>query len=320
MLFFLLFIFGYIVIPDIPVDAQWEQQGVTIAGDHGHGSDTNQFALAHGLFVFDDGRTILVGDMENRRIVQWNVGDTKGQIVAGGQGLGNGLGQLHLPTDVLVDEQTKSLIICDHGNRRILRWSRLHGTNKGEVLIDKIDCFGLAIDDHGCLYVSDIVKHEVRRYQMDDKVGTVVAGGHGQGDALNQFNWPSFIFVDRQQTIYVSDMMNHRVMKWAKDAMEGIVVAGGQGPGNALTQLYGPAGLFIDSLGTLYVADSLNNRVVRWIKGAKQGTVIVGGNGEGQEKNQFHGLRGLSFDGQGNLYVIDWINERVQRFSTKNSR
>ncbi|CAF4848988.1 unnamed protein product [Rotaria sp. Silwood2] len=237
--------------------------------------------------------------------------DTKGQVVAGDNGAGRRLDQLNVPTDVLIDKETNSLIICDQDNRRVVRWSRRSGTTEGEILIGNIDPWGLTMDDERYLYISDYKKHEIRRYQIGDKNGTLATGG-------NRLNFPTYIFVDQQQTVYVSDNENHRVMKWNKGAKEGIVVAGGQGEGNALTQLDHPNGLFVDTLGTIYVADSWNYRVMRWPKGAKQGTVIVGGNGYGKGANQFNGLRGLSWDRQGNLYVVDGDyagNNRVQRFA-----
>ncbi|CAF1116229.1 unnamed protein product [Rotaria sordida] len=157
--------------------------------------------------------------------MQWKMGDTNGQVVAGGNGQGNRLDQLHEPTDVLIDKETDSLIICDTG--RVVRWSRRSGTTQGEILINNIDPYGLALDDQRYLYISDYKKHEVRRYQIGDKNGTIVAGGNGQGAGLNQLNEPTYIFVDQQQTVYVSDYNNHRVMKWNKGAKEGIVVAGG---------------------------------------------------------------------------------------------
>ncbi|CAF1334946.1 unnamed protein product [Rotaria sordida] len=243
------------------------------------------------------------------------MGDTNGQVVAGGNGQGNGLDQLNEPTDVLIDKETDSLIICDRENRRVVQWSRRSGTTQREILVDNISCWGLAMDDQRYLYISDYKKHEVRRYQIGDKNGTLVAGGNSKGAGLNQLNLPTYIFVDQQQTVYVSDKDNHRVMKWNKGAKEGIVVAGGQGEGNALTQLSNPYGLFVDTLGTIYVADSHNHRVMRWPKGAKQGTVIVGGNGQGEGANRFNYLGGLSFDRHGNLYVVDNENNRVQRFS-----
>ncbi|CAF5038962.1 unnamed protein product [Rotaria sp. Silwood1] len=301
-----------VVIPNIPIDAQWSQNGKTVAGGNEYGEATNQLNEPHGLFV-DDDQTMIIADYRNHRIVQWKIGDTNGQVVAGGKGLGNRLDQLDYPIDVLIDKETDSLIICD--DIRVVRWSRRSGTTQGEILIDNIACRGLFMDDQRYLYVSDYKKDEVRRYQIGDKNGITVAGGNGTGTGLNQLNFPTYIFVDQQQTVYVSDNENHRVMKWNKGAKEGIVVAGGQGAGEALTQLYYPYGLFVDTLGTLYVADSSNHRVMRWPKGAKQGTVIVGGNGEGAGANQFHRLRGLSFDRQGNLYVADNENHRVQFFS-----
>ncbi|CAF1488821.1 unnamed protein product, partial [Rotaria sordida] len=264
-------------IPNIPADARWKQNGVTVAGGHGEGSATKQLNRPFGLFV-DDDQTIVIADFNNNRIIQWKKRDTNGQVVAGGNSEGNRLDQLNLPTDVLIDKETDSLIICDAWNRRVVRWSRRSGTIQGEILIDNIVCYGLAMDDQRYLYISDVEKHEVRRYQIGDKNGTIVAGGNGYGAGLNQLNFPTYIFVDQQQTVYVSDWDNHRVMKWNKGAKEGIVVAGGQGQGNALTQLSYPSGLFVDTLGTIYVADSDNHRVMRWSKEAKQGTVIVGGN------------------------------------------
>ncbi|CAF4700265.1 unnamed protein product, partial [Rotaria sp. Silwood2] len=301
-------------ILNIPVNATWKQNGTTVAGGNGAGSATNQLYYSYGLFV-DDDQTMIIADYSNYRIIQWKMGDTNGQVVAGGNGYGNRLDQLYWPTDVLIGKETDSLIICDSRNDRVVRWSRRSGTTQGEILIDNIDCYGLAMDDQRYLYVSDIDKDEVRRYQIGDKNGTVVAGGNGKGASLNQLNQPTYIFVDQQQTIYVSDYRNHRVMKWNKGAKEGIVVAGGQGYGDALTQLYHPQGLFVDMLGTIYVADSHNRRVMRWPKGAKQGTVIAGGNGQGAGANQLDCPVGLSFDRQGNLYVVDFYNNRVQRFS-----
>ncbi|CAF4854211.1 unnamed protein product, partial [Rotaria sp. Silwood2] len=98
-------------------------------------------------------------------------------------------------------------------------------------------------------------KHEVRRYQRGESQGTVVAGGNGSGNRLDQLSRPHYVFVDRDHSVYVSDWENDRVMKWVEGAKQGIVVAGGQGQGNGLTQLYYPQGVVVDQLGTVYVAD-----------------------------------------------------------------
>ncbi|CAF1934370.1 unnamed protein product, partial [Rotaria magnacalcarata] len=301
---------------NIPDNAKWAQNGVTVAGGNGKGGATNQLYCPFGLFV-DDDQTVVIAEYYNHRIMQWKNGHTtNGQVVAGGNGEGNGLHQLSQPSDVLIDKETDSLIICDTGNLRVVRWSRRSGTTQGEILIGNIACAGLAMDEQRYLYVSDERKHEVRRYQLGENIGTLVAGGNEKGDELSQLNEPHYLFIDRDHSVYVSDYYNHRVMKWNKGAKEGIVVAGGQGGGCSLTQLHYPEGIFVDTLGTLYVADEWNNRVMRWTQGnKKQGTVIVGGNGVGAGVNQFSYPEGLSFDLRGYLYVADAENHRVQRFS-----
>ena len=298
----------------LPTNARWSQNAVTLAGGNGDGNTINQLYWPYGLDIDDDNQSIVIADQWNHRIVEWKMGVSNGKVIAGGQGQGNRLDQLYYPTDVLIDKETNSLFIADRWNERVLRWSRHQGTTQGEVIADNIYCFGLAMDHQRYLYVSDTGKNEVRRYTIGDKNGVVVAGGNGQGNQLNQLNFPTYLFVDEEQAVYVSDRNNHRVIKWNKDAKEGIVVAGGRGQGSALTQLYYPNGLFVDASGTIYVADRNNDRVMRWPKGAQQGTVIVGGNGVGDAPNQLNCPLALSFDRHSNLYVVDFANHRVQRF------
>ena len=299
----------------LPTNARWSRNGVTVAGGNGCGNAVNQLNFPRGLDIDDDNQSIVIADCGNHRIVEWKIGAINGKVIAGGRGEGNRLDQLNYPTDVLSDKETNSLFIADRRNRRVLRWSRRQETTHGEVIVDNIYCRGLVIDYQGYLYISDMEKHEVRRYTIEAKNDIVVAGGNGQGNQLNQLNCPTFLFIDEEQAVYLSDTYNHRVMKWNKDAKEGIVAAGGQRRGGALTQLSHPRGLFVDTSGTIYVADARNDRIMRWPIGAQQGTVIVGGNGEGEAANQLSYPRVLSFDRHGNLYVADCDNHRVQRFN-----
>ncbi|CAF1666335.1 unnamed protein product, partial [Rotaria magnacalcarata] len=186
---------------NIPANAKWSQNGVTVAGGNGRGGATNQLNLPFGLFV-DDDQTVVIADSWNNRIIQWKNGDTtNGQVVAGGNGEGNGLHQLNQPSDVLIDKETDSLIIFDWGNQRVVRWSRRSGTTQGEILLDNIYCYGLAMDEQRYLYVSDWKNDEVRRYQLGEKNGTLVAGGNGKGDGLNQLNFPTYLFVARDHSV-----------------------------------------------------------------------------------------------------------------------
>jgi sugar lactone lactonase YvrE len=296
----------------IDINTKWRQNGLTIAGGSGQGNNLNQLYYPEGMCTADDESTY-IADHWNHRIVEWKFGEKNGQVVAGGNGKGNRADQLNQPSDVIIDKKNDSLIICDYGNNRIVRWPRRNGT-QGQTIIADIDCFGLAMDNNGEVYVSDKKKNEVSRWKIGDKKGTVVAGGNETGERLNQLHGPTYICVDDNYSVYISDWGNHRVIKWIKGAKEGIVVAGGQGQGGNVTQLSYPFGVIVDHMNHVYVADCGNHRVMRWLEGSKEGSIVVGGNGLGVQSDQLSGVRDLSFDRHGNLYVVDLGNDRVQKF------
>jgi hypothetical protein len=75
---------------------------MTIAGENGYriGLDL----LSHPLAIsIDDDQTIYLADSSNHRIVEWKCNATEGRIVAGGDGEGHQINQLHYPTDVIID-------------------------------------------------------------------------------------------------------------------------------------------------------------------------------------------------------------------------
>jgi len=301
---------------------KWKPNAQTIAGGNGQGNQLNQLNCPFGIYVDHQQQHIYIADHCNHRIVKWKLGENNGEIVAGGNGQGNRIDQLNYPTDVIVDEKKKSLIICDRDNRRVVRWSLENPNDDKEILIENIWCQGLMMNENGDLFVSDYKNHVVKRWRKGEigkgKEGIIVAGGNGEGNKLNQLNYPIYIFIDREETVYVSDFSNNRVMKWYKGASEGIVVAGGQGPGNSLKQLNCPYGLLVNEVGDIYVADYYNHRIMCWSLGSKEGRVIVGGNGEGQGPSQSNYPICLSFDVENNLYVVDEGNNRIQRFNVDN--
>jgi len=290
----------------------------TIAGGNGEGYKLNQFAYPYGICVDQQQQHIYIADHYNHCILQWQFGQQKGRVVAGGNGQGNRIDQLNHPTDVIIDENSKSLIISDQGNRRVVRWS-LQNPNDKQILIENIECFGLKMNGNRDLFVSDLENHAVKRWTKDhlgkrEQQGTIVSGGNGRGDRLNQFNCLGFIFIDREDTVYVSDCKNHRVMKWLKGASERIVVAGGYGRGYSLKELSSPQGLLVNQFGDVYVTDRKNHRIMYWSLGSNEGRLIAGGTGRGKQSNQLNFPRALAFDDENNLYVSDCNNQRIQRF------
>ncbi|CAF4323182.1 unnamed protein product, partial [Rotaria sp. Silwood2] len=251
---------------DIHPNAPWIQNGLTAARGNGPDNGINQLSNSWNLYV-DDEQTVYVADQSNHRVVEWKLGTTSGQVVAGGNGQGSRANQLSQPLNVIVDKERDSLIICDNSNRRVTRWPRRNGTS-AEIIISNIVCMDLTMDENGSLDVVDLVEDEVRRYRGGESQGTVVTGGNGDGNRLDQLSFLQYILVDRDRSVYVSEWGNYRVMKWVEGAKQDVVVAGGQGEGNGLTQMSYPEGVFVDQLGTVYVADAGNDRIVCWPKGA----------------------------------------------------
>ncbi len=291
-------------IHSIENNAKWLQNGTTVATG-------NRFYL-NGIYV-DDDQTIYIAQDADHSVVKWKYNTNRSQVVAGGNGYGKETNQLSFPADVTIDKASDSIIICDRGNKRVMRWS-LQNSKNGDIIISKVACYSLTMDNEGFLYVVNFEKDEVRRWKIGNNYGTIVAGGNGRGNHPRQLNSPTYIFVDQDHSVYVSDYFNYRVMKWMEGAKEGIVVAGGQGQGNSLKQFSNPTGIVVDPLGNVYVADKHNNRVMCWMNGATEGSIVVGGNGCGDEENQFDSVGDISFDRYDNLYVVDEGNNRVQQF------
>lgn len=273
----------------------------------------NQLSSPIGIYIDDDEQEIYVADCWNDRVVKWKFGAQQGEILAGGNGRGDRIDQLNRPTDVVLDKTTRSLIICDRENRRIVRWSMTNAQDQ-QILVSDVDCRGLVINKNGDLFACDSKRHVVRRWGKGDSSGTIVAGGNERGNHFNQLHYPRGVFVNKYETVYVSDCSNHRVMKWKKGAKEGIVVAGGQSEGSGSRQFSSPMGMCVNDARDVYVADCLNHRVMCWPSGSKEGRLLVGGNGKGTESDQLNCPNSLLFDRKNNLYVVDWGNHRVQRF------
>lgn len=275
----------------------------TIVGGNGRGFDLYHLSSPQGIFI-DGCDAIYVADYENNRIVAWNSERKMRRVLVGRNQ------EINRPTEVVVDEQSRSLIIADLGNKQVMRWSN----ESQEILVENIECFGLAMDKYGFIYVSDWQRNEVRRLKKGDIEERVVAGGNGKGDNKNQLDCPASLFVTDNQSVYVSDSNNNRVIKWMKNAREGIVVAGGNGVGNDLNQLDNPRGLFVDHHHHIYIADNWNGRVMCWREGDREGVVIAGNTSDDKAANYLSSPRGLSFDSEGNLYIVDLGTHRIQKY------
>ena len=101
----------------------------------------------------------------------------------------------------------------------------------------------------------------------DGAAPEVVAGGNGEGNALNQLRAPRGVAVLCDGSVVAADTGNHRVLR-CRDGAAPEVVAGFNGVGNALNQLRAPRGVAVLRDDSFFVADTGNDRVLRCRDGA----------------------------------------------------
>ncbi|CAF1319197.1 unnamed protein product [Rotaria magnacalcarata] len=90
------------------------------------------------------------------------------------------------------------------------------GQGKGSALTQLYYPRGIFVDTLGTLYVADSGNHRVMRWtQGDNKQGTVIVGGNGEGAGANQLNRPEGLSFDRLGNLYVADRDNHRVQRFS---------------------------------------------------------------------------------------------------------
>ena len=139
--------------------------------------------------------------------------------------------------------------------------------------------------------------------------GVTVAGGNGNGNAVNQLWYPYGLDInDDNQSIVIADYSNDRIVEWKIGASHGKIIACGQGQGNRLDQLNRPTDVLIDKeTNSLFIADLGNRRVARWFRRQEttQSEIIV---------DNIH-CYGLAMDHQRYLYVSDTGKNEIRRYT-----
>jgi sugar lactone lactonase YvrE len=172
------------------------------------------------LTIDNDGY-IYVADYKKHEVRRWKVGDINGILVAGGNGKGDNLNQLNLPTSIFVDED-HSVYVSDYNNHRVMKWMKdakegiivAGGLGQGNGLAQLSYPQGLFVDYLGTVYVADSQNDRIMRWPKRAKEGTIVVGGNGQGKEANQLNNPMGLSFDRQGNLYVADCNNNRIQKF----------------------------------------------------------------------------------------------------------
>jgi gliding motility-associated-like protein len=255
-------------------------------------------------------------------VVNGTPGSSTGITVAGGNGPGAAVNQLHSPFGLFVDG-VGNLYVVDEDNHRVQKWppgatagvTVAGGNGKGSGPHQLDYPMGLAVDAAGNLFIADVQNNRIQKWAPGATSGITVAGGNGPGKAGNQLNFPICVVIDKSGNLFVGDNYNYRVQKWVPGATTGVTVAGGNGAGAAANQFSSVYGLAIDDSGNLYVSDIGNSRVQKWTSGATAGTTVAVGNGYGTSLDKIGEPFGIFVDKQGNIFVGDYFTERVTKWA-----
>ena len=277
--------------------------GTVIAGWKDGAAAQAKFSSPADVCV-DDSGNVFVSDFLNHRIRKISASGIVSTVAGTGTaGFANGNylnARFSYPRGICLDA-VGNLYIGDSWNHRIRKIDTARvvstyagGGTAGGVgsigsLVDASDTSarfytpsGLAIDNHGNIYVADAYNHRIRKIDTSRTVSTFVGNGptgNGNGGFMNGgqteaiLNTPTEIFVDTNSNeLYISDTFNNRIRK--TEMISGMVSTfAGNGLADyidsldALSSFNYPRGLVLSVGATkkVYVNDYSNN-IIRLIE------------------------------------------------------
>ncbi|CAF4815581.1 unnamed protein product, partial [Rotaria sp. Silwood1] len=315
--------------------------GTTVAGSSGSaGSSRSQLNSPSMIFVAPN-LAMYILDTNNYRILKWQVGDTLGYVVVGGNGNGGAYTQIGTTYGMFVD-QNYNIYVSEQTNHRVTKWSNgnttagvlVAGGNGAGSTADKLSSpWGVYVDGNRAIFVVDRGNHRVQKWDAGASVGVTVAGSTSDpGPWSYQFNSPTAITFDPYGYMYIVDYNNNRVQKWYPSASYGITVASGS--------MNLPIGMTFDRLGNMVVADTSYHRIISFNVACPSTTtttsappmlittplcstaswnqtmsIIAGSTSSaGSTSTLLYNPYDIDYDGYANLYVVDYTNHRIQRF------
>ncbi|NOZ34324.1 MAG: 6-bladed beta-propeller [Chlorobi bacterium] len=153
-----------------------------------------------------------------------------------------------------------------------------------------------------------VVETAAHRISVFNKQGKLIKRIGKRGKNPGEFNFPTFIWIDKLGTIYVVDSLNFRIQIFDKTGKL-ISVFGKLGDGTG--DFARPKGIAVDSYGNIYVADALFNAVQIF---DKSGNFLYSFGSQGRENGKFWMPTGIFIDKKDYIYVADSYNSRIQIF------
>ena len=153
-----------------------------------------------------------------------------------------------------------------------------------------------------------VVETAAHRIAVFNRSGVLLKRIGSRGTGPGQFNYPTFIWIDREGRIYVVDSMNFRIQMLDPEGVW-MTSFGKQGDGSG--DLARPKGVATDSHGNIYITDALFH-VVQIFN--PEGEFLDSFGGQGQGQGEFWMPAGIYIDEADHIFVADSYNSRVQVF------
>ncbi len=219
-----------------------------------------------------------------------------------------GLRRLGVPVGLAVSNKRGMIFVSDSQQNKVfgfdMRTDNLKLSIGGPGEFKKPS--GMVYDDASDrLYIADTQNHAVKVFDRDGRHIFTIGN---RGNADGEFNFPSFLAMDRNGILYVVDSFNFRVQMF--DANGKFMKKFGR-LGDASGSFSRPAGISVDSDGNIYVVDtSFNNFQIF----DNNGKLLMWVGNAGRNPGEFYLPTGIFVDSQDRIYVADTFNRRVQVF------
>lgn len=165
---------------------------------------------------------------------------------------------------------------------------------------------GIAVDgETGWIYVVDTGLHGISVFRSDN---TLLRKFGRRGTAEGEFNFPTYIWQNRDGQLLVTDSLNFRIQRFDR---HGRFIGQFGSPGNAMGDLSRPKGVAEDRHGHVYVVDSLFHNVQLF---DESGSLLMNFGIQGSEPGEFWLPVGIFIGADDVIYLCDSYNQRVQIF------
>ena len=153
------------------------------------------------------------------------------------------------------------------------------------------------------LYVADTKRHVV---DVFDRQGNHLNVLGSRGTGRGHFNFPTYLWIDKEDKLYVSDTLNYRIQVFTSEG-EVLMILGRHG--NRPGYFAHPCGVATDSFGNIYVSDKQFENIQIF---NRQGQILMSIGGEGHGPGQFWLPAGIFIDANNRIFIADSFNKRIQ--------